>query len=80
MVAESAGADWRVYLGNVYDAALLQHCRAALEHAAEDLGSARFGADLGVALVSEVIEVADDMAKRAGLKPLERRRFLASLK
>ena len=68
---KSAAPDWRLYLGSVCDAALLQHCHTALESVAEELG---------VALVSEVIEVADDMAKRAGLKPLERRRFLASLK
>ena len=58
---------WKVYLNTVCEKALLESRFDSLVNVA---------VDIGVALASEVQENATSLAETAGLKPLERKRFL----
>ena len=70
-VASSIGVVWPDFLRQVCEDASIDEHYEKLHAAASDLG---------VAWGCELIEVAEDLADKVGLKVLERRRFLAELK
>ncbi len=68
--AMDGAQDWEIFLEQACQAAFLaQYCEAARDAAVQ----------LGVALRSEVVEIGDDIASHVGMRPLERRRFIAQL-
>ena len=69
-LVQSQDSNWRQRLQQSCEEALVGQHGPRLCSAAEQLG---------VALWSEVLEVAGEMANLVGLRPLERRRLLAAL-
>ena len=67
----AGGDDWPAFLETVCRSAAVDKYSVALRSAAEGLG---------VALQSELAEVADDLARIVCMKPLEQRRFKAGLR
>ena len=68
--AEPAQLKWVFFLQTVCGQAAVEHCTERLAAAAEDLG---------VGLQTEVVQFAKDLADAAGLKVLEKRRFLKAV-
>ena len=70
-LAAEGNDDWEIFLQQACSQALVDHHFVAARTATMQLG---------VALRREIVEAADDIATSAGMKNLERRRFLAYLR